>query len=72
MVSIGIMNTQINLRLPNKMLISAKKKAKNKGFKTIQEYIKEIIRTDLFDTITKKEEILIKKIIKITEKNNLS
>jgi len=72
MVSIGIMNTQINLRLPNKMLISAKKKAKNKGFTTIQEYIKEIIRTDLFDTITKKEEILIKKIIKITEKNNLS
>lgn len=67
------MNTQINLRLPENMLVSANNYVKKHGFTTIQEFIKEVLREKLFEQqeITKKELTLIKKLIAVTEKNNL-
>jgi hypothetical protein len=71
MVSIGRMNTQINLRLPEKMLVSAKKKADREGYGTVQEYIKEVLRTELFETISSKEIKLVRSLITLSEKNKL-
>jgi len=67
------MNTQINLRLPENLLVAAKSYSKEHGFSTIQEFIKESIREQLFDApqISKKEFALIKKLIEVSEKNNL-
>jgi len=44
LVSIGIMSAQINVRLPDKLLESATKVAKENGYKNIQELIKEALR----------------------------
>lgn len=73
LVSIGIMNAQINLRLPEKMLISAKSYAQEHGFGTVQEFIKETVRERLFEepSISKEELELLKKLIEANEKNNL-
>ena len=49
MVSIDIMNTQINIRLPSKLLASARSYAEEHGFGTVQEFMKETIREKLFD-----------------------
>jgi len=49
MVSIGSMNTQINLRLPETMLISVQDYVQKHGFNTIQDFIKELIREKLFE-----------------------
>ena len=73
MVSNGIMNTQINLRLPQKLLSSVKSYTKEHGFGSMQEFIKETIREKLFDEpeITKEELILVKKLAELSEKKNL-
>jgi len=73
MVSIDTMNAQINLRLPEKMLASARSYAEEHGFSTIQEFVKEIIREKLFDEpdITKEELDLVKKLVKVSEKKSL-
>ncbi len=71
MVSIGRMNTQINLRLPERMLVSAKRKADREGFGTVQEYIKEVLRSELFETISSREVKLVKSLIALSEKNEL-
>jgi hypothetical protein len=71
MVSIGRMNTQINLRLPEKILISAKKRADKEGFGTVQEYIKEVLRTELFENVSSKEIKLVRNLISLSEKNKL-
>lgn len=71
MVSISRMNTQINLRLPEKMLVSAKRKADKEGFGTVQEYIKEVLRSELFETISSREVKLVKSLIALSEKNEL-
>tara|TARA_Y100000310_G_C20129727_1_gene555306 strand:+ start:327 stop:566 length:240 start_codon:yes stop_codon:yes gene_type:complete len=66
------MNKQINLRLSQKMLTSAQKYARNYGFSTVQEFIKETVREKLFEeSLTKKEISLIKKIIKVSKEKNL-
>ena len=73
MVSIGIMNTQINLRLPGKLHFSAKSYAEEHGYGTIQEFIKETVREKLFDEpeISKEELELVKKLAEVSAKNNL-
>jgi len=73
MVSIDIMNTQINVRLPEKMLVSAQTYIEKYGFNTIQDFIKELMREKLFEEpkITKQELTLVKKLIEVSEKKNL-
>jgi len=71
MVSIGNMNTQINVRLPEAMLVSAKNYAEKHGFGTLQEFIKETLREKLFEDISEKEIRLIKKLIQISNGKNL-
>ncbi len=67
------MNTQINLRLPEKMIVSASAYAEKHGYGTIQEFIKETVREKLFKekTITKKEFVLVKKLLEISNKKKL-
>ena len=66
------MNTQINLRLPEKILISARKYSEKHGYGTIQDFIKETMREKLFEEgISKEELMLIKKLIEVSEKKNL-
>ena len=73
LVSIGIMNTQINLRLPEKVLTSAASYAEKHGYATIQEFIKETLREKLFEEpkISKAELALVKKLAEVSEKKNL-
>ena len=73
MVSTGIMNTQINVRLPEKMLVSAQTYVEKHGFNTVQDFIKELMREKLFEeaTISKEELTLVKKLIEASEKKNL-
>lgn len=49
MVSIGSMNTQINLRLPNDFLKKAIRYAEKRGFSSIQELIKETLREVVYE-----------------------
>ncbi len=73
MVSTGIMNTQINVRLPEKMLVSAQAYVEKHGFNTVQDLIKELMREKLFEEpmISKEELTLVKKLIEASEKKNL-
>ena len=73
MVSIGTMNTQINLRMPQKLLSSVKSYSDEHGYGSVQDFIKETIREKLFDEpeITKEELELIKKLIEVSEKKKL-
>tara|TARA_Y100000034_G_C6900971_1_gene416709 strand:+ start:689 stop:934 length:246 start_codon:yes stop_codon:yes gene_type:complete len=67
------MNTQVNLRLPEKMLVSAKKYSEKHGYGTIQDFIKETMREKLFEEkgVSKEELILVRKLIEVSEKKNL-
>tara|TARA_Y100000310_G_C20680361_1_gene815568 strand:- start:1473 stop:1721 length:249 start_codon:yes stop_codon:yes gene_type:complete len=66
------MNKQVNLRLPEKLLISAKRYSKKNGFTSVQEFIKETIREKLFKPeFTKKEIDLIAKFAQVCEEKNL-
>lgn len=67
------MNTQINLRLPEKILNSARTYSEEHGFSTIQDFIKEALREKLFDEpeISKEELALVRKLAKASEKKNL-
>ena len=67
------MNTQINLRLSEEFIDSAKKQAKIQGFATIQEFIKEVLREKLFyeDEVSKEELILVTKLIQANEEKSL-
>lgn len=73
LVSIDTMNAQINVRLPEKLLFSAKTYAEEHGFGTIQDFVKETIREKLFDEpeITREELELVKRLAEVTEKRNL-
>lgn len=73
MVSIGIMNTQINIRIPDTMLNAARAYSEEHGFGSIQDFIKETIREKVFDEpdITNEELELVKNLIELTEKKNL-
>ena len=73
MISIDIINTQINLRLPEKLLDSVKSYSEKNCYSSIQEFIKETLREKLFDEpkITKKELALVNKLLILSEKKNL-
>ena len=73
MVSIGIMNTQINLRLEDNLLESAKTYSQLHGYGNVQEFIKETIRQKIFDEpdLTGEELSLILKIAKVSEEKKL-
>jgi len=60
------MNTQINLRLPENMLKTAKNYADRNGYGTVQEFIKETLREKLFEEekLSKKEIMLVKEFVK--------
>ena len=66
------MNTQINLRLSDKLLSSAKTYSKKNGFSTVQEFIKETIREKLFEPSISKEELFyVKKLAKLSIEKDL-
>ena len=73
MVSIGIMNTQINLRIPQKLLSSVRSYSDEHGYGSVQDFIKETIREKLFDDpeISKEELTLVKKLVEVSEKKKL-
>lgn len=72
LVSIDTMNEQINLRLPESLLVTAKRYADKHGFATIQEFIKETLREKLFqDAVTAKELALVKALVRLSEEKNL-
>ena len=73
MVSNGIMNQQINLRLPTRLLNGVKSQVKEKGYGSIQEFIKEAIRDKVYgiDKLTEEEASLVSRLIKVTEEKNL-
>lgn len=65
--------TQINVRLPEKLLNSAGKYAERHGFSNVQELIKDTLREKLFEEplVTAEEINLIKKLAEASEKNGL-
>ena len=67
------MNTQINLRLPEKLITSVKSYSDEHGYGSVQDFIKETIREKLFDEpeITREELELVKKLAEVREKKNL-
>jgi hypothetical protein len=73
MVSIGIMNTQINLRMPQKLLGLVRNYSDEHGYGSVQDFIKETIREKLFDEpeISKEELALVKKLVEVSEKKKL-
>ncbi|MBU2639053.1 MAG: BrnA antitoxin family protein [Nanoarchaeota archaeon] len=73
LVSIDTMNAQINLRLPEALLLKTKKYAQKQGFGNVQEFIKETIREKVFGEpeITPEGFELIKKLIEVSNKKNL-
>ena len=44
MVSLGIMNTQVNVRFPAQLLQQAQRHATAEGFGTVQDFIRESVR----------------------------
>jgi len=60
------MNEQINIRLPQKLLKDARQKAKSEGFGTVQSYIEQTVRDDIYDdyVLSPKENELIDRIMK--------
>ncbi len=66
------MTTQINLRLPDEMLEKVKNQSKKKGYGSVQDFIKETLRKELYEKeITREEYDLVKKLAVISEKKNL-
>ncbi len=67
------MNAQINLRLPENLIIPSEKFVREKGYSNIQELIKELLREKIFDEdrLNKDEIELVKKLENIADKKNL-
>ncbi|MDP2749800.1 MAG: hypothetical protein Q8O89_03135 [Nanoarchaeota archaeon] len=66
------MNTQINLRLPEKLLTSATVYAEKNGYGTVQDFVRETLRERLFDEkLSTREAALIKKLIEVSDKKGL-
>ena len=67
------MNNQVNLRMPEQILLSAKLYAEEHGFGNVQEFIKETIREKLFDEpeISKEELALVRKLALASDEKNL-
>ena len=73
LVSIDTMNEQINVRLPGKMLVSARAYAEKHGFGTVQELMKASLREKIggYEELTSQEAFLIKKLLEASKKHNL-
>lgn len=73
LVSIGSMNTQINLRLPEKLLTSATKYAEKNGYATVQDFLREVLREKLFDesSLSKKEIELALRLAEVSKRKGL-
>ncbi len=73
MVSIDTMNSQINLRLPENLLVSAKAYAEKHGFGNVQELVKETLREKLFGKpeLTKEGLELVNKLVEVSNRKNL-
>ena len=73
MVLNGIMNQQVNLRLPENILKTATEYAEEHGFGNIQDFIKETLREKLYDEskISEEELILVQKLAEASNKKNL-
>ena len=67
------MNRQINIRLSDVMLRKAQVKARRQGYENLQEFIRELLREKVFETVevSKKEMNFLKKLYKISEEKNL-
>ncbi len=66
------MNLQINVRLPENLLMTAKTYADKYGFGTVQELIKETLREKIFGPeLTEEEVSLIRRLMKATKEKNL-
>lgn len=52
------MNTQISLKLSERMLTTAKTYAEQHGFDSLQDFIREILRETLFEETTDKDTYL--------------
>ena len=67
------MNTQINVRIPQKLLSSVRSYSDEHGYGSVQDFIKETIREKLFDEpeISKEELALVKKLAELTGKKKL-
>jgi len=71
MVSINIMNEQINVRLPRRLLTEARSYAKKHRYGTVQELMKETLREKVIEPdLTVKELSIIKKLSDQADKNN--
>lgn len=66
------MNSQVNVRMPDELLSKAQEQAKNYGFGSVQEFIRETIREKVFDepNLSKQELLLVKKLALAIEKTN--
>jgi len=71
LVSIATMNTQINVRMPEKTLNKAKIYAESHGFSNVQEFIRETVREKLYEELSEKETKLVKKIHEVSKKKGL-
>lgn len=73
LVSIGSMNTQINLRLPEKLLTSATAYAEKNGYATVQDFLREVLREKLFDEpgLSKKEIELALRLAEVSKRKGL-
>ncbi len=67
------MNTQVNIRMSDQLLVNAQKYAQKHGFGNVQELIKESLREKVFDEtlISKEELVLVKRLMKVTEEKGL-
>ncbi len=73
LVSIGSMNSQINVRLNPKLLSTAESYAKKNGYSSLQDLIKASLREKVFDekSLSDEEAMLVSKLIEVSEKKDL-
>jgi glutamine phosphoribosylpyrophosphate amidotransferase len=67
------MNTQINVRVPDSLLDSAKDYAEKHGYGNVQNFIRETMREKVFDepSVTAEELKLVTKLIKASREKDL-
>ena len=67
------MNTQINVRVPDSLLDSAKDYAEKYGYGNVQNFIRETMREKMFDepSVTAEELKLVTKLIKASREKDL-
>ncbi|MDD3175679.1 MAG: ribbon-helix-helix domain-containing protein [Candidatus Nanoarchaeia archaeon] len=65
------MNSQINVRLSEELLIKVQEQTKKFGFSSIQEFIRETIREKVFGESLSNEELkLVKRLTTLIQKTN--